>query len=126
MVRSHSGGRTSSARRAASCTDNVDTGAGAFGTLDGTGGHTTIKTYAPGAFATGWTQIVSTPGGILYYNAATGAGAIGRFDGAGNHTTVKLFPAGAFATGWTRIVSTPTGILFYNGQTGAGAVGRIQ
>lgn len=88
--------------------------------------HTTIKTFPNGAFALGWTSIVSTPGGILYYNTATGAGAIGRFDGAGNHTTLKVFPPRAFATGWSRIVSTPSGILFYNDQTGAGAVGRIQ
>ena len=28
--------------------------------------HATIKTYPNGAFALGWTHIVSTPGGILY------------------------------------------------------------
>ena len=89
--------------------------------------HATIKSYPNGAFALGWTHIVSTPGGILYYNVETGAGAFGSLDGAGGHTTLKTYaPGGAFATGWTRIVSTPNGILFYNGQTGAGAVGRIQ
>src|SRR6188472_958693 len=30
--------------------------------------HTTIKTYQDGAFALGFTHIVNTPGGILYYN----------------------------------------------------------
>ena len=39
--------------------------------------HSTIKSYPNGAFALGWTHIVSTPGGILYYNVETGAGAFG-------------------------------------------------
>jgi hypothetical protein len=87
--------------------------------------HTTIKLYAPGAFALGFTHIVSTPTGILYYNADTGAGAVGRLDGAGNHSTIKIYQPGAFATGFTQIVSTPGGILYYNGDTGAGAIGKL-
>jgi hypothetical protein len=34
--------------------------------------------FPAGAFATGWTRIVSTPNGILFYNGQTGAGAVGR------------------------------------------------
>ena len=52
--------------------------------------HTTIKTFPNGAFALGWTNIVSTPGGILcYYNVDTGAGAFATLDGAGNHNTSR-------------------------------------
>ena len=84
--------------------------------------HTTIKSYPDGGFSTGWTHIVNTPNGILYYNSQTGAGAVGRIDGAGNHTTMKSL---SFSKGWTHIVNTPNGILYYNSQTGAAAVGRI-
>ena len=47
--------------------------------------HATIKSYPNGAFALGWTHIVSTPGGILDHNVETGAGAFGTLDGAGGH-----------------------------------------
>ena len=76
--------------------------------------HTTIKTFSNGAFALGWTNIVRTPGGILYYNVDTGAGAFATLDGAGSHNTIKIYAPGAFATGGTHIVSTPGGILYYN------------
>jgi hypothetical protein len=88
--------------------------------------HTTIKTYPNGAFALGFTHIVDTPGGILYYNANTGAGAVGTLDSStGTHTTLKVYAPGAFALGFTQIVSTPGGILYYNGATGAAAIGTL-
>ncbi len=31
-------------------------------------------------FSTGWTHIVNTPNGIVYYNSLTGAGAVGRLE----------------------------------------------
>lgn len=86
---------------------------------------TTLRTWPAGSFATGWTTIVDTPNGLLYYNAQNGAGSVGRIDSTGNHVTIRSYPAGSFATGWTSIVSTPNGLLFYNAQTGAGAIGRI-
>src|SRR4029077_15055166 len=73
---------------------------------------------------TGWTQMVETPNGTLYYNARTGAGAVGRVDSAGNHIIIKSYAAGSFGA-WTHIVNTPNGILYHNSKTGAGAVGRI-
>jgi hypothetical protein len=77
-----------------------------------------------GDYATGWTNMVQTPNGILYYNAQTGEGAVGRVDAAGNHVTIKTYPPSSFA-GWTHVVNTANGILYYNANTGAGAVGRI-
>jgi hypothetical protein len=87
--------------------------------------HATLKSYPTDTFSAGWTHIVSTPNGLLYYNAQTGAGALGQLDGAGTPTTLKSYPAGTFSAGWTHIVSTPNGLLYYNAQTGAGAVGRV-
>ena len=84
-----------------------------------------LRTYAPGAFSAGWTNLAYTPNGILFYNRENGSAALGRIDEAGNHTTVKSYPAGAFAVGWTHIVWTPNGILFYNSATGAGSVVRL-
>jgi hypothetical protein len=40
--------------------------------------HTTIKSYPTASFSTGWTHIINTPNGILWYN--TQAGAVGRLD----------------------------------------------
>ena len=42
--------------------------------------HTTIKPYSDRSFSAGWTHIVNTPNGILYYNSRTGAGAIGLIE----------------------------------------------
>ena len=46
------------------------------------------ETFPNGAFALGWTNIVSTPGGIFCYNVDTGAGAFATLDGAGSHNTI--------------------------------------
>ena len=58
--------------------NTAPTGAGAIGRFDGPGNHTTVKVFPSGAFATGWSRIVSTPSGTLFYNGQTGAGAVGR------------------------------------------------
>jgi hypothetical protein len=87
------------------------------------GTHATLREYPAGSFATGWTDIVDTPNGILYYNRDAGKGAVGRLDASGNHTTLQQY--NNFSRGWTNVVGTPNGILFYNRSTGSGAVGRI-
>jgi len=84
--------------------------------------HTTIKYHPEASFSTGWTHIVNTPNGILYYKTASGASAFGRFDSSGKHTTIKSFN---FSAGWTTIITIPAGILFYNAKSGAAAVERI-
>ena len=84
--------------------------------------HTTIKSHASGTFSTGWTHLVDTSQGVLYYNSATGAAAVGRFNELGSFSTLKTME---LSKGWTSIVSLPDGILFYNSQTGAGLIGRL-
>jgi hypothetical protein len=87
------------------------------------GTHATLREYPAGAFATGWTDIVDTPNGILYYNRDAGKGAVGRLDASGNHNTIQQY--NNFSRSWNNVVGTPNGILFYNRNTGSGAVGRI-
>jgi hypothetical protein len=82
-----------------------------------------LRQYPAGSFSTGWTNIVDTLNGLLYYNRDSGTGAVGRLDASGGHTTVRQYSN--FSRGWTNVVSTPNGILFYNRNTGSGAVGRI-
>ena len=87
-----------------------------------------IRTYPPGDFAAGWTNIVPTPHGTLFYNSQTGHGAVVRFDDNGNGSTIKAYPSPgspAFAKGWTDITRTNQGIEFKNANTGAQALGEI-
>ena len=87
-----------------------------------------IRTYAPGDFSAGWTNIVPTPHGTLFYNSQTGHGAVVRFDNNGDGDTIKAYPspgAPAFAKGWTDITHTSQGIEFRNAATGAQSLGEI-
>ncbi|MFO1429720.1 MAG: toll/interleukin-1 receptor domain-containing protein [Candidatus Competibacteraceae bacterium] len=84
--------------------------------------HITINSYQHG---TGWTLIVDTPSGILWYNSQTGSGEFEQIDNAGNRTLINSYPAGFFYTNWTNVVNTPDGILWYNSQTGSGEIGQI-
>jgi hypothetical protein len=126
---------------------NTQTGALAYVRLDSNLTPQTIKSYAPGApqsgkptsrlgriltenpraviFNPGWTHLVSTYNGMLFYNGRTGEGEFGRFDTrSGNYTVMKLYPGGVFgpltggySQGWTHVVWSPTGILFYNAHS---------
>jgi len=87
-----------------------------------------IKSYPAGGFAPGWTNIVWTPHGTLFYNSHTGHGSVVRFDNNGSGNTIKAYPSAglpSFATGWTDITLTRQGIEFSNAVTGAHAVGEI-
>src|SRR5262249_19541619 len=88
------------------------------------GSNTILRQYPAGSFSTGWTDIVDTPNGILYYNGDIGKGAVGRLDASGNHTTLQQY--NNFSHGWTNVVGTPNGTLFYNRTTGSRAVGPVQ
>lgn len=88
-------------------------------------GRTSIKTYQPGSFATGWTSVVGLPHGLFFYNSANGSAVVGRLEESGTFINVKVYKAGEFASGWTSIVSTPKGVLFYNSTNGSGVVGRF-
>lgn len=84
-------------------------------------------------FNTGWTHLVATYNGMLFYNRLTGAGEFGKFDvRTGNYETLKLYQGGVFgpltggyAQGWTHVVWSPTGILFYNANNSRVLIGRI-
>ena len=87
-----------------------------------------LRTYSAGGFAPGWTQIVWTQHGTLFYNSRTGVGSVVRFDDSGNGNTIKTYPspgAPSFARGWTSITLTADGLLFKNAATGARALGEI-
>ncbi len=87
-----------------------------------------LRSYSPGDFSSGWTNIVPTPYGTLFYNRQTGHGSVVRFDNNGNGSTIKAYPSPgspAFAAGWTDISFTRQGIEFNNAATGAHALGEI-
>jgi hypothetical protein len=84
----------------------------------------TLQSYPAGSFATGWTHIVDTSQGMLFYRAGTGEGGIGVVTASG-FVTLRGYPAGAFSTGWTHVASGGEDILFYHAATGAGAVAVI-
>jgi len=87
-----------------------------------------LKTYPAGGFAPGWTHIVWTQHGTLFYNSRTGVGSVVRFDDSGNGNTIQTYPSPSspsFATGWTSIALTAEGLVFKNAATGASALGEI-
>jgi hypothetical protein len=83
----------------------------------------TVKSFAAGSFATGWSHIVDAGGGrLLFYNTTTGEGAVGSMS-ASDFTTTQTFGAGAFKPGWTNIVNVGDSILFYDASDGSAAIG---
>jgi hypothetical protein len=99
-------------------------GDGAVDQMQADGSLVSLQSY-PHFFTTGWTHIVSTPNGILFYNAVTGDGAVDQMLADGSLVSLQSYPH-FFTLGWTHIVSTPNGILFYNAVTGDGAVDQMQ
>jgi len=106
---------------------NANTGEAASGVVNSTG-FQTIKTFAPGAFAKGWTSVANADSLnlLMFYNSYTGAAAIGNSD-RGNFTTTQTF--NNFSKGWTNILyagltkGSTAEPLFYNSSSGAGALG---
>ncbi len=94
---------------------NPNTGAGAVGSIIHINGKFSpyplvcagqlkiTKTYS--TFATGWTHLVNTANGLLFYNQNNRAGAIGYFASDGSFIQTQGFGAGAFGF-WTLIVTT--------------------
>jgi hypothetical protein len=106
-------------------------GMAAIGTLSASG-FRQYHFYPAGSFGTGWTHIVSTQNGLLFYASGNGMGAVGDWDYVYapcsgwcfptitdvRHKTLSWFPAGSFATGWSTIVETGSGVLFYRKSDG--------
>ena len=97
--------------------------AGAVGEFEENAEHVTLSTYTAGFLP--WDNVVSDPGGILYYNKQTGMAMIGKVDAMGNHTITRVFPRGYFAPGWTHIVSHRGFLFFYNSGNGTAAIGIL-
>lgn len=84
-----------------------------------------LRGYGPGSFANGWTQIVETNNGVLFYRSTDGL-----------HVMTDVAANGAISTrsnslqtlrrGWSHIIAVNDDILFYDQNTGDGAIGEIQ
>ncbi|HEX4948501.1 MAG TPA: M4 family metallopeptidase [Blastocatellia bacterium] len=93
---------------------NPSTGAGAVGYISRSSGPLSPypyycegqlriqKTYT--TFATGWTHLVDTSNGLLFYNINNRSGAVGRFASDGSFIQTQGFGAGAFGY-WSHIVT---------------------
>jgi hypothetical protein len=100
---------------------NANTGEAASGVVNSTG-FQTIKTFAPGAFAKGWTSVANADSLnlLMFYNSYTGAAAIGNSD-RGNFTTTQTFNNSS--KGWTNILyagltkGSTAEPLFYNSSS---------
>lgn len=80
--------------------------------------------YAPGTLTEGWTQIVETGAGVLFYRASDGVAATVDIDAAGTIIT-RANTQEYLSPGWSAIVASGNDILFYNKVTGDGAVGHL-
>jgi Zn-dependent metalloprotease len=88
-------------------------------------------------FAPGWTQIVDTGNGVLFYNGDSGQYVVGDFDAAGNYAdrvadrnwmvigAPPLWEYSRLKTGWTHIVAANYKLLFYDGNTGEAMIGSV-
>ncbi len=87
-------------------------------------------------FSTGWTHIVDSKHGVLFYNGSNGGYRVGDFDGTGYLTTRtapwppwSAFPLWKYTTqrsGWTQVVASGDRLLFYNRYTGEGVTGYVR
>jgi Zn-dependent metalloprotease len=78
--------------------------------------------------AAGWSNIVDTTNGILFYNSNTGQYVVGDLDEAGNYadrvspvsssTELPLWEYGTAGEGWTHVVMVEDTLLFYSAGVG--------
>lgn len=98
---------------------------GGFGQLKVTG-FTTLTDYGANYFSPGWTSIVDTERGLLFYNKYVGLYALAGVTSIGIVYHVQLFGGvPLLPMGYTSIVSTGDQFLFYNQNTGEAAVGSF-
>jgi M6 family metalloprotease-like protein len=97
--------------------------AGQFATITGVR-FKQVRGYAPGSFTAGWTHVVQTSNGVLFYRASDGLQVMTDVASNGvvstRSNTVKYL-----RRGWTHIVSVNDDILFYDKMNGDAAVGEI-
>jgi hypothetical protein len=80
--------------------------------------------YAKGTFTSGWTNIVDSGSGVLFYRITDGLSATVDVDTTGHihtrdNTVIHL------SAGWTAIEAIDNHFFFYNKETGEGAIGHI-
>jgi M6 family metalloprotease-like protein len=97
---------------------------GQFATISGVR-FKQLRGYAPGSFTTGWSHIVETSNGVLFYRAADGLQVMTDV-GANGVITTRSNTVKTLRAGWTHIVSVNDDILFYAAASGDAAVGEIQ
>jgi hypothetical protein len=78
-----------------------------------------------GSFTAGWTHIVDTPGGLLFYRAEDGMTEVADVDTDGSVAT-RSGTHKTIAANWTSVTSDKTHVLFYNASSGDVAVGGIR
>jgi hypothetical protein len=78
-----------------------------------------------GSFSTGWTHILDTSSGLLFYRAGDGTTEVADVDTDGSVTT-RSGTRKTIAANWTSITSDKTHVLFYNATSGDAAVGGIK
>ena len=83
-----------------------------------------LRGYAAGSFALGWTSVVPTTNGILFYNKSTGRKVVGEVTATGDyHDTYGSVET--LRTGWDKVVAVGSDVLFYDNDTGGGSIGAV-
>lgn len=97
----------------------------------GTGFGTIVKvnfvqhSSYPDGLSTGWTHIVNTNNGVLFYNSASGLEVMVDVLASGVIST-RLATVATIAKGYTAIAADNQNIMFYNGASGDVAIGAIR
>lgn len=81
--------------------------------------------YGPGSFLTGWTHIVNTSNGTLFYCSVNGRQVMADVNADGSVTT-RSGTEQTITTGWNSIVFENDNLLFYNDASGDVAIGTIR
>ena len=80
--------------------------------------------YQAGSFTTGWTSIVGTNNGVLFYRKSDGLQVMTDLDSSG-HFTTRSNSLQYLKPGYTSIVAAGDDIFLYNASTGDAALAAI-
>jgi hypothetical protein len=84
-----------------------------------------LSLYGPNSFLTGWTHVVNTSNGVLFYCSVNGRQVMADVSAGGNVST-RSGTEQTIAPGWTSIVADNDDILFYNASSGDGMIATIK
>jgi hypothetical protein len=90
--------------------------------LDAT--FSTKLTYAPGMFSTGWTHLVNTGDGIMFYRQSDGLVSVAdvALNGA---VTTRAASRGYILSNWTSVVAVGGNVFLYNRTRGDAEIGHF-